>query len=58
MNNLIVAFAQSKSGKRYLLGVFDDKAKLKKAYNNFISNVGGEVSLVTTELNESGLFEL
>ncbi len=58
MNSLIVAFAQSKSGKRYLLGVFDNKKILKQAYNNFNNKVGGEVALVTTALNESGLFEL
>lgn len=58
MNDLIVAFAKNKIGKMYLLGVFDDKKELKKAYDTFNSNVGGEVALVTTELNQSALFEI
>lgn len=58
MSDLIVAFAQNKIGKRYLLGVFDDKKELKKAYDAFNRNVGGEVALVTVELNQSALFEI
>jgi hypothetical protein len=58
MDDLIVAFAQNKAGKRYLLGVFDDKKILKRAYDNFNQKVGGEVALVTTNLNQSGLFEI
>ena len=58
MNDLIVAFAQNKVGKRYLLGVFDDKKILKQAYDSFNKQIGGEVALVTTSLNQSGLFEI
>jgi len=58
MDDLIVAFAQSKSGKRYLLGVFDDKKTLKKAYDSFNRQIGGEVALVTASLNQSALFEI
>jgi hypothetical protein len=59
MDELVVVFAQSLSGKKYLLGVFEsDQTNLRKVYDNFKRQIGGEVAFRTTELNKSGLFEI
>ena len=59
MNNLVVVFGQASNGKRFLLGVFNnDKTELKKVYDTFKAKVGGEVAMISTELNQHGLIEL
>ena len=60
---LAVLFGQSNNGDRYLLGVFDnatgeDKLKLRGVINNFRQKLGGDVVIITTELNQSGLFKI
>ena len=59
MDELVVVFGQASNGKRFLLGVFNnDKAELKKVYDAFKAKVGGEVAMISTELNQQSLFEL
>jgi hypothetical protein len=59
MDELVVVFGQASNGKMFLLGVFNnDKVELKKAYDAFKAKVGGEVAMISTELNQQSLFEL
>ena len=60
---LSLLFGQSSSGDRYLLGAFDnetddDKRNLRAIINNFRGKLGGDVAIITTELNHSGLFKI
>ena len=58
-----VLFGQSNNGKRFLLGVHDnesdeDKLNLRRIINNFRQKLGGDVAIITTDVNQDGLFEI
>lgn len=58
-----VLFGQSSNGDRFLLGVHesetdDDKRNLRSIINNFREKLGGDVAIITTDINQNGLFKI